>query len=1201
MNNFARLLLIATFTLISQISCGSLVETIKKTTDPKNASAELFVDILQAKKNQLEKHQQERTTRLATHDDFSKQLQESIEEVSNVIESVEHEIDHKSESAFLNQQLILYKEMYQVLKDLQRVDEDFLALLDSIIEVLTQFVEDPEFSDFKKQRQLEARPYYSFEDLHLLYDVIVTQERLVAQLAEQEKNMQSEQESRKRFAKTADEDHTKRLEDLQSFAERQLETYPSDMPAEQQEKELISLEERLYRNKKELYELRLLESKYAIDLIQMQLFIERAHQDLLKSHLRQVKSSIRVNEIDVLHAKELLSTQKKEYFARKQQYQLDRDRLTSQQKRQERARDTFAKNQSMSLGRDLDEWGREPKQTVSSYLSVAEFGALNSHVQWLQKERDLLETERTLEDEKFNYLSLQAGAKETYYKISSRKFSSEEEITHEIKQYEVQKTDAQSTLAIYKERMNAVADLLNQQKKIRDNINNWRERAQKQKESIFKNKLKDYTTLLEVLNQAEEYVKQRIDVLAKLTGVYSAIISEVSASLRLISFIIGELQSITIWYRPEYAITWNGIKNIGPDLVSFFSNIRAHIMRFDVSAFVARITERYKTLFDCLLLLIKCVILALLLFALQRTLPRIKNFLLAHVQKNNTASSYFMLWLAVLVIFIEYYFVGIALFAGVSFLFFILVHDPYLYALFYLMCIPILLFFTNRFMQFLELYNTQYDYALLTADFAQRFVVVISTLLYATISIFLLRQGFLRTSFYRSELPTILLAINFIIFQISLIFLISKEHIVSIIPSRNNVWLWIRAQVDHYFYLLLAFVIVIIVMSNPYVGFGRLVLYLLSSFLYTALLVKILLLMHGWVKQIASYTFFFSDEEMVRERFAHARTWFGLLIIGSFFVFTFLGLVIGAKIWGWPINIKEMSVLFTRPLLLETTAHPITMISLLQIIGFVLLGFVAAYALNRFVLDKIFDLLLVDPGVQYTTIRFIQYFVVVVFVFFGFKNVGLGDLIGYMLGALALGIGWYVREPIGDFIAYFIILVQRPLKIGDFVQIDADTIGVVRAITPRTIVIRRKNSTTIVVPNSYIINHSIVNWNYVRNFIAFNDILVTVPFSADPAQVKELLATAVASHQNVLRNPKPLIRLEEFGEYGYIFLVRGFISSAYTMDMWDIASDVRLAMVKLLRENNIEIAELIRIVKDPNAKMARLSPQQKEDMGKVKE
>ncbi|HXW86272.1 MAG TPA: mechanosensitive ion channel domain-containing protein, partial [Candidatus Bathyarchaeia archaeon] len=417
-----------------------------------------------------------------------------------------------------------------------------------------------------------------------------------------------------------------------------------------------------------------------------------------------------------------------------------------------------------------------------------------------------------------------------------------------------------------------------------------------------------------------------------------------------------------------------------------------------------------------------------------------------------------------------------------------------------------------------------------------------------------------------------------IIFQISLIFLITKEQIIHLIPTKTDFWLWIRTQINMYFYPVLIFLIAIIVMNNPYIGFGRLVLYLLSNALYTIILFKLLMWLYHAIKNTASSIFFITEEEMVRERFAHGRSWFGFFVICSFLVCSSLGLILIARIWGWTIAIKDVINVFSEPILLESTTTPISLFSLSQIIGFIIAGFIVAYALNRFVLDKIFDLLVLDAGVQYTTIRLIQYLVILIALFLGFRQVGLGDLIGYLIGALALGIGWYVREPIGDFVAYFIILVQRPIKIGDLIRMDEETTGIVRQITPRTVVIRRQNSTTIVIPNAQIINRTIVNWNYVRNFIAFPDILITISYKENPSVVKDLFYQVVLSHPNVLRNPKPIIRLDLFGEFGYVFLIRGFISSAYTLEMWDISSDVRLMLVKAVRENGMEIAMPTRII-----------------------
>ncbi len=63
------------------------------------------------------------------------------------------------------------------------------------------------------------------------------------------------------------------------------------------------------------------------------------------------------------------------------------------------------------------------------------------------------------------------------------------------------------------------------------------------------------------------------------------------------------------------------------------------------------------------------------------------------------------------------------------------------------------------------------------------------------------------------------------------------------------------------------------------------------------------------------------------------------------------------------------------------------------------------------------------------------------------------------------------------------------------------------------------------------------------------------------------------------------MRLEGFTEFGYQFLIRGFLSSNHTLDQWDIASDIRFALVKRLKENNITLATLFRMIKKRQSKI----------------
>jgi len=372
-------------------------------------------------------------------------------------------------------------------------------------------------------------------------------------------------------------------------------------------------------------------------------------------------------------------------------------------------------------------------------------------------------------------------------------------------------------------------------------------------------------------------------------------------------------------------------------------------------------------------------------------------------------------------------------------------------------------------------------------------------------------------------------------------------------------------------------------MSNPYVGYGRLVLYSFFCLLYTGLLVMSLFWLYGFFKRKTSHVFFITDEEVVRERFSNAKMWFGLFIITSFLMLLFVGIIIGAKIWGRPITYVEIYRWFTVPIrpLAHSGDHDISLISLFEILAFIFGGVLLSQAFNHYVLDKIFDLLLVDAGVQHTVTSIASYLFFIIALFFGLQRVGLGSLVGWAFAALTFSLGWILKDPISDFIAYFVILVQRPIKIGDYIRMEGDVMGVVRRISVRAVVLRRRNSTTVVVPNSYIINRVVTNWNYVRGFIAFDDILLMIDYREDPVAVRELLLSVVESHPNILRTPRPLVRLENFGEYGFNFLVRGFMSSSYTLDQWDIASDIRLQIARVLRENNIKIALPVRRIVSP--------------------
>ena len=1170
---FILVFLISTITVHS----GGL---IKKLTEGESQQ-QLFIGVIEEKGKQLDDLQQELADLKANDEKFIEDIKIRIEEIKNIILATESDLKDTPDDGFLDKKITILKETYQVLKETQRGRENLVSLIDNFVKKLKKYLDDPDFTTFEKEYKLQERLHYSFENLQQLHEHILDQERLIKQLSDQEKNAQTEQESRKRIANETKEEYAQRKKELETFEEAGFEDFGFGLePAKEQE--LLHIEEQLYKNKQRLNEFRMHEIEHKISFIQLQVFVSKSHLDLFKQHLRIIKPAIRISEADVAFAKDDLAKKRSQYYSQKEALQQDHEKISILLKRMKNELKQMSKQLNVPLGREIDEWSKEPKQTMVSYISLSQIGAANVQVKTLSKERDLIDAQIASEDEKFNYENLRVKAKDTYYKIVGRKFVTEEDITQERKKYDTKKENAKAALLLYQEKINNVANLLNSQKKVLDNIRHLYDNATEKKNTIFRGAAREYTRFVTIIKRAQDQVKKQIDILGKLTGVYSGITSEINRIVRLIDFIISELQAGTIWYRPEYAITWQGVKNIIPDAMVFLNDVRAYILQFNTTMIFERIKGTFDTPINWIYFVLRILTFVILLLLVKKNEVRITRFLFERGKEYGGLIRIMGFLIETIIRFVALHVFSIGLWISLLLLF-QMIRDPYLDILFYLLSIPYLVYLSQRFVKSIISLNVKHDYVLLPEDFQRRFELVVSALIYITTTRIFFVQAFrlfMMTTYYRSELPTILLAVNFIIFQIALIFLITKEQILNVIPNRTDLWKWIRVQVDQYYYLILLVVVTIIVMSNPYVGFGRLVLYLLSGLLYSVLLVKGLLWIHSLFKRGISYVFFTAEDPIVRERFLYAKTWFGLSIIGSFIVLIFIGVAVGAKIWGWPITLDDMITMFKDPLILKGTKSPISMFSILQIILFIFSGFVTAYALNQFVLAKIFDLLLVDTGVQHTVTRIIQYLVITIAVFIGLNNVGLGALVGYLFTALAFSIGWYIKEPIGDFFAYFIILVQRPIKIGDFVQIDPETKGVVRKITARSVIIRRKNSTTIIVPNSYVISRAVENWNYVRNFIAINDINLFIPYKENPLQIKEIFLNVLEEHQNILKNPKPIIRLDDFGEYGFQFMIRGFISSSYTLEMWNIASNLRLSIIKALRDKNIEIAVPVRRIVD---------------------
>jgi small-conductance mechanosensitive channel len=147
-----------------------------------------------------------------------------------------------------------------------------------------------------------------------------------------------------------------------------------------------------------------------------------------------------------------------------------------------------------------------------------------------------------------------------------------------------------------------------------------------------------------------------------------------------------------------------------------------------------------------------------------------------------------------------------------------------------------------------------------------------------------------------------------------------------------------------------------------------------------------------------------------------------------------------------------------------------------------------------------------------------------------------------LAGAIGIGVGFGLQNVVGNFFAGLIIMWERPIKVGDRIEIDGVE-GDVIEIGARSTTVLTNDNIAIIVPNSKFITENVVNWKYNDDRVRFR-IPVSVAYGADAREVERLLLEVAAAEPEVLDDPAPAVRFLEFGDNGLGFELRAWTSSA---------------------------------------------------------
>ncbi len=276
--------------------------------------------------------------------------------------------------------------------------------------------------------------------------------------------------------------------------------------------------------------------------------------------------------------------------------------------------------------------------------------------------------------------------------------------------------------------------------------------------------------------------------------------------------------------------------------------------------------------------------------------------------------------------------------------------------------------------------------------------------------------------------------------------------------------------------------------------------------------------------------------------------------------------------WWFKILIKVLGLEntlndFVDATMAQTWIIGSTTISLASVVSFVMI-IVGTWLTSRFVhivLDvEIFSRFKLSRGMPTAITTTLNYIIVISGVLIAFSSLGVStEQFTLVFGALGVGIGFGLRNIIANFVSGIIMVFERPIQIGDTIEVD-NTMGKVLTIGTRASSVQTFDGSEVIVPNERFISSKIINWT-LSDERRRKVLQIKVAFDSDIETVLEIMHSVALNNDDVLKEPEPLPTFQGFGDYYLEFKLYYWL----TENLIVAQSDVAIAVYKGLREANI--------------------------------
>lgn len=250
----------------------------------------------------------------------------------------------------------------------------------------------------------------------------------------------------------------------------------------------------------------------------------------------------------------------------------------------------------------------------------------------------------------------------------------------------------------------------------------------------------------------------------------------------------------------------------------------------------------------------------------------------------------------------------------------------------------------------------------------------------------------------------------------------------------------------------------------------------------------------------------------------------------------------------------------------DWTLTPLSLLKLLILPVFILF---LAKLLRRVIAGRLKKRTSMDRGMQHAIATISSYLFIVVGLYAVVSDAGI-DLTSLAVfgGALGLGVGLGMQETARNFVSGLVLLVARPLRPGDRIQLG-DLEGDVREIRAYSTIVVTQDDAAVILPNSELLQNQLINWTLTGERRRIK-VPVGVHYDSDPLQVRDALLEVVAESEHVLPSPEAEVRLVGFGDSSVDFELVVWTSSMVFFPM-RLISDLNYAIFAKLKSAEITI------------------------------